>query len=531
VALRHRQSPRVHSDVVHGGGGGVSREQLVGPVVYGQHVPEEPPVPPADLADTPDTAAASGDAAVPTPDDPAGLPFTNEADSGKFLVRLDNFTGPFDLLLQLIGKHKLDVTEVALHQVTDDFIAYIRAMGDDWDLGEASEFLLVAATLLDLKAARLLPAAEVEDEEDLALLEARDLLFARLLQYKAFKEAAAYIADLEGTGAKRWPRAVSMEPRYAEALPDLVLGVGVERLFKLALKQFTPKPGPPQVSIAHIHQVRVSVREHAALLRDRLRRAGSATFSMLVADCESTLEVVARFLALLELYREGLIDFEQPVSLDELTVRWIGGDAPDAELDIDDYEGSKPDPSAASGDDGPDELASGDDGSDELSASDGDGPDELLALGGGERDELSAVGGDEPLALGGGERDELLPLGGDEPLASGGDGRDELSAVGGDGPDEPLVSGDDRPGELASGGGERDELSVSGDDGPDEPSASSGVGSDELLAVGGGEPDDGDSADAGLGKSGVGGFDSAGETGDLGGDENGAEESAVEERS
>ncbi|XVU30570.1 segregation and condensation protein A [Actinoplanes sp. CA-054009] len=265
-----------------------------------------------------------------------------EDDSGKFLVRLENFTGPFDLLLQLIGKHKLDVTEIALHQVTDDFIAYIRAMGDDWDLGETSEFLLVAATLLDLKAARLLPAADVEDEEDLALLEARDLLFARLLQYKAYKEAAAHIAELELTGGKRWPRAVSMEPRYAEALPDLVLGIGPERLFKLALKQFIPKPGPPQVSIAHIHQVRVSVREHAALLRDRLRRAGAATFSLLVADCENTLEVVARFLALLELYREGLIDFEQPVSLDELTVRWIGGDAADVELDIDDYEGTKP---------------------------------------------------------------------------------------------------------------------------------------------------------------------------------------------
>ena len=291
----------------------MSLDQVVVPVVYGQHVQLPSPSPGADLPET---------------------------DSGKFTVRLSNFEGPFDLLLQLIGKHKLDVTEVALHRVTDDFIAYIRAMGDDWDLGEASEFLLVAATLLDLKAARLLPAAEVEDEEDLALLEARDLLFARLLQYKAFKEAAAHLAELETIGARRWPRAVSMEPRYAEALPDLVLGVGAERLFKLALRQFTPKPGPPQVSIAHIHQVRVSVREHANLLRDRLRRAGHATFSLLVADCESTLEVVARFLALLELYREGLIEFEQPVSLDELNVRWVGGAAADTDLDIDDYEGT-----------------------------------------------------------------------------------------------------------------------------------------------------------------------------------------------
>ncbi|WP_246594937.1 segregation and condensation protein A [Actinoplanes auranticolor] len=275
----------------------------------------------------------------------SGLPV--EADSGKFTVRLTNFTGPFDLLLQLIGKHKLDVTEIALHQVTDDFIAYIRAMGDDWDLGETSEFLLVAATLLDLKAARLLPSAEVEDEDDLALLEAGDLLFARLLQYKAYKEAAAVIADLEGVGARRWPRAVSLEPRYAEALPDLVLGIGPERLLKLALKQFLPKPGPPEVSIAHIHQVRVSVREHATLIRDRLRRAGSATFSLLIADCENTLEVVARFLALLELYREGLIDFEQPVSLEEMTVRWIGGDRAEGDLDIDDYEGTPPEPDTA----------------------------------------------------------------------------------------------------------------------------------------------------------------------------------------
>ncbi|UQU68521.1 segregation/condensation protein A [Couchioplanes caeruleus] len=311
----------------------------------------------------------SSDAALATDGAAAG----DEADSGGFTVRLTNFTGPFDLLLQLIGKHKLDVTEVALHQVTDDFIAYIRGMGDDWDLGEASEFLLVAATLLDLKAARLLPAAEVEDEEDLALLEARDLLFARLLQYKAYKEAAAHIAELESTGARRWPRAVSLEPRYAEALPELVLGIGAERLFKLALKQFTPKPGPPQVSIAHIHQVRVSVREHATLLRERLRRAGAATFTLLVADCENTLEVVARFLALLELYREGLVDFDQPVSLDELTVRWIGGDDAGTDLDIDDYEGTPPEPDTAAtdpADDGRDGQDTGPEAASDLESED-----------------------------------------------------------------------------------------------------------------------------------------------------------------
>ncbi|HET8682135.1 MAG TPA: segregation/condensation protein A [Micromonosporaceae bacterium] len=257
--------------------------------------------------------------------------------STGFTVRLVNFTGPFDLLLQLISKHKLDVTEVALHRVTDEFIAYIRAMGDEWDLDEASEFLVIAATLLDLKAARLLPAAAVEDEEDLALLEARDLLFARLLQYKAFKEAAAYLSGLERAASRSYPRAVALEPRYAEALPDLVLGVGPERLARLAVRAMTPKP-TPVVSIEHVHQVRVSVREHAIILRDMLVRMRTATFRALCADCRSTLEIVARFLALLELYREGLVGFEQVQALGELSVRWTGPDDAVPQLDYDEYD-------------------------------------------------------------------------------------------------------------------------------------------------------------------------------------------------
>ncbi|WP_433392910.1 segregation and condensation protein A [Micromonospora sp. KLBMP9576] len=293
--------------------------------------------------------------AAEAPTDPAGTPGTEPtsglpaAEGSGFTVRLANFTGPFDLLLQLIGKHKLDVTEVALHQVTDEFIAYIRAMGDEWDLDEASEFLLIAATLLDLKAARLLPSAEVEDEEDLALLEARDLLFARLLQYKAYKEAAAHIAALEEVGGRRYPRAVTLEPRYAEALPDLVLGIGPERLLKLAIRAMTPKP-VPEVSIAHVHMVRVSVREHAAILAERLRRAGTATFSLLCADCEATLEVVARFLALLELYREGLVAFVQEQALEELTVRWTGPADGGTDLHVDEYAGTPPEPAPPAAD-------------------------------------------------------------------------------------------------------------------------------------------------------------------------------------
>jgi segregation and condensation protein A len=252
-----------------------------------------------------------------------------------FQVKLANFSGPFDLLLELIGKHKLDVTEVALHTVTDDFIAYIRAMGDAWDLDETSEFLVVAATLLDLKAARLLPAASVEDEED--------LLFARLLQYKAFKEAAAHIAGLDAIGSRRYPRAVALEPRYAEALPDLILGVGPERLRALAVKALTPKP-VPTVSVAHIHMVRVSVREHAGILRDRLLQQRVATFRALCADCDTTLEVVARFLALLELYRENLVGFDQVQALGELTVRWTGADDASVAIEVEEYEGAEQPP-------------------------------------------------------------------------------------------------------------------------------------------------------------------------------------------
>ncbi|TDB74461.1 ScpA family protein [Micromonospora sp. KC723] len=294
--------------------------------------PRQPAVPAAEAtpADEPVARLPTQTGAVPQP---------AEEESGGFTVRLANFTGPFDLLLQLISKHKLDVTEVALHRVTDEFIAYIRAMGDQWDLDETSEFLLVAATLLDLKAARLLPAAEVEDEEDLALLEARDLLFARLLQYRAYKEAAAHIAELEAVGGRRYPRAVTLEPRYAEALPDLVLGIGPDRLRKLAIRAMTPKP-TPEVSIAHVHMVRVSVREHAEIIAGRLRRAGTASFAQLCADCEITLEVVARFLALLELYRQGLVSFVQEQALEELTVRWTGPAEAGADLHVDEYAGA-----------------------------------------------------------------------------------------------------------------------------------------------------------------------------------------------
>ena len=240
-----------------------------------------------------------------------------------FSVSLQGFEGPFDLLLGLIAKHQLDVTVIALSKVTDDFIAHIRAQGRDWDLGLATEFLVVAATLLDLKAARLLPSAEVEDEEDLALLEARDLLFARLLQYRAYKQAAAHLAGLLAEEAHRFAREVSLEPRFAGLLPEVQLGLSAEEFAALASRALAPRV-EPTVLLDHAHGGTVSVRDQTALLRARLQRTGGGSFRALTGDCAGTLEVVARFLGLLELYRDHLIAFEQVEALGELRVRWIG---------------------------------------------------------------------------------------------------------------------------------------------------------------------------------------------------------------
>ncbi|MFD9127246.1 segregation and condensation protein A [Kitasatospora sp. NPDC059571] len=260
-------------------------------------------------------------AAAPDPGAPAAAAAPGEQ-RGGFLVRLDNFEGPFDLLLGLIAKHRMDVTEVALSRVTDEFVAHIRAMGPDWDLDAATEFLVVAATLLDLKAARLLPAAEVEDEEDLALLEARDLLFARLLQYRAYKQAAALFAERWAAEQRQRPRTVGLEPHHAQLLPEVVITIGPEGFAALAARAMVPKP-KPAVYVDHIHTPPVSVREQAEVVVDRLTALGSATFGRLVEDADNTLVVVARFLALLELYRERVLGFEQPEALGELLVHWV----------------------------------------------------------------------------------------------------------------------------------------------------------------------------------------------------------------
>ncbi|MFI6281138.1 segregation and condensation protein A [Streptomyces sp. NPDC050988] len=357
-----------------GGSGGRRRVLGRGP---GGAAPPEPPgevLPPAVEPEPPSaespsvvedgTSAADRGALCPPsptldfaraggPPSPCGTPAHNEGepdsehepaepDDGVFKVRLANFEGPFDLLLQLISKHKMDVTEVALSKVTDEFMAHIRAMGPDWDLDQTTEFLVVAATLLDLKAARLLPSAEVEDEADLALLEARDLLFARLLQYRAYKQIAEIFNRRLDEEARRYPRTVGLEAHHAELLPEVVISIGAEGFARLAVKAMQPKP-KPQVYVDHIHAPLVSVQEQAAIVVARLRELGEASFRSLVEDTDDTLTVVARFLALLELYREKAVSLDQEEALGDLVVRWTGGDG-DAQPTVTDEFDRPPEP-------------------------------------------------------------------------------------------------------------------------------------------------------------------------------------------
>ncbi len=270
-----------------------------------------------------------------------------------FQIRLDNFEGPFDLLLQLISKHRLDITEVSLSKVTDEFIAHIRAAGDRWDLDQTSHFILVAATLLDLKAARLLPSGEVDDLEDLELLEARDLLFARLMQYKAFKEVSAWMAEVLQAQSRYFPRPGGLEPAQAELMPEVIIRITPERFAELAANALAPKAADT-VSIAHLHASTVTVREQATVCATRIQDAGTMSFRKLVADAPDKVTTVCRFLALLELFRQKVIAFEQPRPLGELIIRWTGQD--DQTIEVSDEfdavdDGTEPDTNPEDGND------------------------------------------------------------------------------------------------------------------------------------------------------------------------------------
>lgn len=257
-------------------------------------------------------------------------PIIHENSVDKFNVKLNQFEGPFDLLLSLIAKHELEVTALALHIVTDDFLQYIKNQGSDWDLDEATEFLVIAATLLDLKTARLLPSGEVEDEEDIARLEARDLLFARLMQYKAFKDVSIWLNNQLSIESKRFARSVSLEPQFANLLPEVLLGLGPNELARLAAKAMEVKT-IPSISLSHLHAPAVSVREQAGIIVERLRRVGATTFRSLISGVEVPV-VVARFLAVLELFRESQVTLEQESPLADLYIRWVGSEQGEIEL-------------------------------------------------------------------------------------------------------------------------------------------------------------------------------------------------------
>ena len=243
-----------------------------------------------------------------------------------FTLVLNNFEGPFDLLLGLINSKKLDVTEVALAAVTDEFISYTRALGETAELDQITEFILIAATLLDLKAARLLPRGDEAEIEDLELLESRDLLFARLLQYRAYQSVADQFSQWQLTARRRYPRAVSMEPQFADLLPPVTLGHSPQTFAQLAASVFRPRP-PEEVRTDHLQAVHVSVPEQAGNLLAVLKRCGAQqwiSFTALTRDCSLVMERVGRFLALLELYKARAVDTQQAEPLGALEVSWTG---------------------------------------------------------------------------------------------------------------------------------------------------------------------------------------------------------------
>jgi segregation and condensation protein A len=255
-----------------------------------------------------------------------------DSNQGSFQVSLEEFSGPFDLLLALISKHKLEVTELALSQVTDDFLNYIKEKGATLPLEEISSFLVIAATLLDLKTARLIPSGEVEDEEDIALLEAADILFARILQYRAYKQVSGVIKEMMELAPRRWPRTAGFDPGLNQLLPEVTINITPAQFAAVAVTSLLPRQ-LADISISHLHSPLVSVKEQTQVIVMKLSRAKNLSFAELVSDCETTGHIVASFLSILELFRQRLITFEQHVPLGPLFIQWQGSD--DIEYEID----------------------------------------------------------------------------------------------------------------------------------------------------------------------------------------------------
>jgi segregation and condensation protein A len=242
-------------------------------------------------------------------------------------VQTPVFEGPFDLLLHLIMREQVDLYEIPLARIVDAYLAELeRLSGGNLDLDVATEFLLIAATLVELKARRLLPDLDDGDvDEELALWEERDLLLARLLEAKTFKDAAAALATLAEGADRSLPRRAGLEERFHSLAPDLLAGVTPADLKRAFLRAVAPRP-VPTVDTSHLHVSAASVDDAVAELVDELPRAGAIGFRRLTAALVDRLDVVVRFLAVLELFKQGLVELDQADAFGDITVSWIGGE-------------------------------------------------------------------------------------------------------------------------------------------------------------------------------------------------------------
>ncbi len=249
------------------------------------------------------------------------------------------YDGPFDLLLQLILKEQVDLYEIDLAHIVDAYLAELERM-QTLDLDVATEFLLIAATLVELKTRRLLPGQNDMDlDEEFALWEERDLLLARLIECKTFKDVAQIFHRLADEADLSFPRTVGPDERFAEMMPDLLEGTSLRRFQSAAIRALSPKP-EPIVDLFHVNPIKITVADAVAELLDELPRVGRITFRRLTADLADRIEVIVRFLAVLELFKQGFVEIDQPQRFGDIDVMWCGGEHVDADsILIDAYEG------------------------------------------------------------------------------------------------------------------------------------------------------------------------------------------------
>lgn len=249
------------------------------------------------------------------------------------------YEGPFDLLLQLILKEQVDIYEINLSTIVDAYLVELERLAE-LDLDIATSFLLIAATLVDLKARRLLPnTADIDLDDEFALWEERDMLLARLLEAKTFKDVAGVFARLADEADKTFPRVVGPDERFNGVLPDMLEGTSLKRFQNAAIKALTPRP-KPVVDLFHVNPIKVTVADAVAELLDELPRAGKISFRRLTAQFADRIDVIVRFLALLELFKQGAVELDQSERFGDIEVLWTEDDDFDpASVLIDAYEG------------------------------------------------------------------------------------------------------------------------------------------------------------------------------------------------